>query len=210
MASATLAGMGIKIGYARVSRRDQDPALQEDELRRAGCEKVVWEKGSGAKADRPGLSQALDYTREGDTLVVWRLDRLGRSLKDLIALVEDLGERGVEFQSLREAIDTNTSGGRLVFHIFGALSEFEREVIRERTQAGLDAARARGRKGGRKSALTQSQVRTAQKMLRDPETTVTEVAEALGVSRSTIYRQVGTVRPVREPAKGFDTLDTLS
>jgi DNA invertase Pin-like site-specific DNA recombinase len=193
--------MAMRIGYARVSRRDQDPAMQEDELRRAGCEKVVWEKGSGARSDRPGLAQALDYTRKDDTLVVWRLDRLGRSLKDLISLVEDLQERGVEFQSLREAIDTNTSGGRLVFHIFGALSEFEREVIRERTQAGLDAARARGRKGGRKKALTDKQVKTAQKMLRDPETTVTEVSEALGVSRSTIYRWVGAVRPVRETAR---------
>jgi DNA invertase Pin-like site-specific DNA recombinase len=117
--------MGMKIGYARVSRRDQDPAMQEDELRAAGCDKVVWEKESGAKSERPGLTRVLDLCREGDTLVVWRLDRLGRSLKDLMERVQELQERGVEFQSLREAIDTNTAGGRLVFHIFGALSEFE-------------------------------------------------------------------------------------
>lgn len=162
---------------------------------------MIWEEGSGAKADRPGLADALDRLREGDTLVVWKLDRLGRSLGDLIALVEDLQQRGVEFVSLREAIDTTTSGGRLVFHIFGALAEFEREVIRERTRAGLDAARARGRKGGRKPSLDDRQKATAKKMLADPEMTVSEVARILGVSRTTIYRQVGTVKPERTPER---------
>lgn len=192
----------MKIGYARVSRRDQNPQLQEDELRAAGCEKVVWEKESGAKSDRPGLLQAFDYLRKGDTLVVWRLDRLGRSLKDLIERVQELQERGVEFQSLRESIDTNTAGGRLVFHIFGALSEFEREVIRERTHAGLAAARARGRKGGRKPAMDAKQVELARRMLRDPETTVGEVAGIFGVSPATIYRHVGVVEPAKSSSGG--------
>lgn len=199
--------MGMKIGYTRVSRRDQNPQLQENELRAAGCEKVVWEKESGAKSERPGLARVLDLCRESDTLVVWRLDRLGRSLKDLMERVQELQERGVEFQSLREAIDTNTPGGRLVFHIFGALSEFEREVIRERTYAGLASARPRGRKGGRKPAMDGKQVELARRMLRDPETTVGKVASTFGVSPATIYRHVGAVKPVRanalgEPAEG--------
>lgn len=187
----------MKIGYAKVSRRDQNPQIQEDELRAAGCEKVVWEKESGAKSERPGLAQTFDYLREGDTLVVWSLDRLGRSLKDLIECVQELQDRRVEFKSLREAIDTNTAGGRLVFHIFGALSEFEREVVRERTHAGLAAARARGRKGGRKPSMDAKQVGLARRMLRDPETTVGKVADTFGVSPATIYRHVGSVSPAR-------------
>ena len=139
----------MKVGYARVSTHEQNLDLQEDALKEAGCERIYRDRVSGAASDRPGLQNALDYVREGDTLVVWRTDRLGRSLKHLIETVTTLEERGVGFQSVQESIDTTTSGGRLVFHIFGALAEFERNLIQERTRAGLAAARARGRKGGR-------------------------------------------------------------
>ena len=144
----------MKVGYARVSTYDQDLSLQIDALQRAGCEKTFDDKASGAKAQRPGLSDAMDFLRKGDTLVVWRLDRLGRSLKHLIETVTVLEEKGIGLISLTESINTTTSGGRLVFHFFGALAEFERSLIRERTQAGLQAARARGRKGGRPKALS--------------------------------------------------------
>ena len=136
------------VGYARVSTADQDPALQLDALHAAGCGRVFEERASGARADRPVLAEAMAFARGGDTLVVWRLDRFGRSLKDLIARVAELEQGGVGFRSLTESIDTTTAGGRLVLHVFGALAEFERELIRERTVAGLAAARARGRKGG--------------------------------------------------------------
>ena len=136
------------IGYARVSTIDQNLALQLDALQKAGCEKIFEDKASGGRVDRPGLQEALEYARERDTVLVWRLDRLGRSLKHLIEMVTQLNERGVGFRSLQEAIDTTTSGGKLIFQIFGALAEFERNLIQERTQAGLEAARARGRKGG--------------------------------------------------------------
>ena len=142
------------VGYARVSTQDQDPALQLDALTAAGCGKVYREKASGAQRDRPELIAAIEYMREGDTLVVWKLDRLARSIKQLIETVENLGALGIGFRSLTEAIDTTTAGGKLVFHIFAALAEFERGVIRERTLAGLQAARARGRKGGRPPALS--------------------------------------------------------
>ena len=137
------------IGYARVSTQEQDLALQLDALQAAGCEKVFTEKASSAQRDRPALTAALDYMRAGDTLVVWKLDRLARSLKQLIETIEDLGDKQMGLKSVTEAIDATTSGGKLIFHIFGALSEFERAIIRERTLAGLTAARARGRKGGR-------------------------------------------------------------
>jgi len=146
------------LGYERVSTDDQNLALQHDALQAAGCHKFFSDKISGVKAERPGLKQALKFAREGDTLVVWRLDRLGRSLKDLIALVEELEKRKIGLRSLQENIDTTTSGGKLIFHMFGALAEFERNLIRERTQAGLQAARARGRKGGRKHKLTAQQI----------------------------------------------------
>ncbi|MCL8208663.1 MAG: recombinase family protein [Actinomycetia bacterium] len=176
------------IGYARVSTTDQTPALQEDALRQAGCTKIFRDVMSGAAADRPGLQQALEYVRPGDVLVVWKLDRLGRSLKHLIAVVEDLRARGVGFRSLQEEMDTTTPGGQLIFHIFGALAEFERALIRERTRAGLAAARARGRQGGRPRKLTPDAVRLAQQMLAQPGTTVTAVAAALHVHRGTLYR----------------------
>jgi DNA invertase Pin-like site-specific DNA recombinase len=142
------------IGYARVSTEDQNLDLQRDALKQAGCEQIYTDRVSGTKAERKGLTEALSHLRSGDTLVVWRLDRLGRSLRHLIDTVTDLQEREIGFKSLQESIDTTTSGGKLVFHIFGALAEFEREIIRERTKAGLTAARARGKSGGRPKALT--------------------------------------------------------
>jgi DNA invertase Pin-like site-specific DNA recombinase len=142
------------VGYARVSTQDQNPALQLDALQAVGCERFYVEKASGAQRDRPELKAALDSVRAGDTLVVWKLDRLARSLKQLIETVETLASRDIGFRSLTESIDTNTAGGKLVFHIFGSFAEFERSIIRERTRAGLDAARARGRRGGRPSALS--------------------------------------------------------
>ena len=145
------------IGYARVSTQEQTLNLQQDALHNAGCDRIFTDTASGAQAERKGLEQALSYVRKGDTLVVWRLDRLGRSLPHLITTMTALEERGIGFKSLTENIDTTTSGGKLIFHIFGALAEFERNLIRERTQAGLTAARARGKKGGRPKALTARQ-----------------------------------------------------
>ena len=180
------------IGYERVSTDDQNLALQHDALQVAGCDKILSDKMSGVKADRPGLQQALDYVRPGDTLVVWRLDRLGRSLKDLIALVEDLERRQIGFRSLQESIDTTTSGGKLIFHVFGALAEFERNLIRERTQAGLQAARARGRTGGRRQKLTQEQIAIGRSLASDPNRTVTSICEHLEISRPTFYRYISS------------------
>ena len=175
------------VGYARVSTQEQDPSLQLDALEGAGCEKLFVEKASGAQRDRPQLMAALEYMREGDTLVVWKLDRLARSLKQLIETVEALEGRGVGFRSLTESIDTTSTGGRLVFHIFAALAEFERSIIQERTRAGLDAARARGRRGGRPPALSAEDLAVARALLRDPGITVKEVAKRLGCSASTLY-----------------------
>ena len=149
------------VGYARVSTQDQDLSLQLDALAVAGCKKVFEDRASGARADRAGLQAALDYVRDGEVLVVWKLDRLGRSLPHLIETVTELAKRGVGFRSLTEAIDTTTPGGRLVFHIFGALGQFERDLIGERTRAGLAAATAQGRKGGRKPAVTEDKLRRA-------------------------------------------------
>lgn len=176
----------MRIGYARVSTQDQRSELQLDALVAAGCEQVFQEKMSGKDRDRPELETCLKVVRQGDTLVVWRLDRLGRSLKDLVEIVHALQERGIGFQSLTENIDTTNAGGKLIFHVFAALAEFERNLIRERTIAGLAAARARGRKGGRKSKLEKSDVRKAAAMLRDPMITKTEVAKHFGISRVTL------------------------
>ena len=182
------------VGYARVSTQNQDPALQLDALKSAGCEKVFPEKASGAQRERPQLRAALDYMRSGDTLVVWKLDRLARSLKQLIETVEDLGDRRIGLRSLTESIDTRSTGGRLVFHIFAALAEFERGVIRERTRAGLDAAKARGRLGGRPPALKASDLAAAKALLRDPGITVEDIARRLGVASSTLYRHLPKAR----------------
>lgn len=176
------------VGYARTSTRDQTPALQRDALEAAGCERIFEETASGAQRDRPQLAAALDWMREGDTLAVWRLDRLARSVRQLIVTVEDLATRGIGFRSLTEEIDTTTPGGRLVFHVFGALAEFERELVRERTRAGIDAARARGRAGGRPPALDDDAVAVARALLRDPSIPVGDVARHLGVSRATLYK----------------------
>jgi DNA invertase Pin-like site-specific DNA recombinase len=175
------------IGYARVSTTDQTLALQQDALTKAGCEKIFTDTASGSLADRPGLAEALTFARSGDTLVVWRLDRLGRSLRHLIDTVTTLADRGVHFCSLQEQIDTSTSGGKLVFHLFGALAEFERDLIRERTQAGLTAARARGRVGGR-PALSAAKVRQLQTLAADRTNSVPEICKTLGISRTTFYR----------------------
>ena len=177
----------MKVGYARVSTHEQNLALQKDALEQAGCGKIFDDQVSGAKAERSGLREAKAYVREGDTLVVWRLDRLGRSLKHLIETVTALEERGVGFQSLQESIDTTTSGGRLVFHIFGALAEFERNLIRERTRAGLAAARARGRKGGRPRALDEKKTQLLYQLYDERKRTVEEICDILGISRSTLY-----------------------
>jgi DNA invertase Pin-like site-specific DNA recombinase len=180
----------MEIGYARVSTQDQHPALQLDALHTAGCLKVFVEQASGAQRDRPQLQAALDYARPGDTLVVWKLDRLARSLKQLIETIELLAAQEIGFRSLTEAIETTTAGGRLVFHIFASLAEFERANIRERTRAGLDAARARGRTGGRPPALTARELTAAKAMLADPTLTVEDVARQLRVAPSTLYRHL--------------------
>ena len=180
----------MNIGYARVSTQDQKPDLQTDALEKAGCEKIFIEKASGAQRDRPELKAALDYIRAGDTLVVWKLDRLARSIKQLIETVEALEKRGIGFRSLTENVDTTTSSGKLIFHIFASLAEFERSIIRERTKAGLDAARARGKTGGRPPALTEKDIQVAKAMLADTEITVEEVAKRLKVAPSTLYRHL--------------------
>jgi len=178
------------IGYARVSTLDQTLALQQDALNAANCEHIYTDPVSGSVTDRPGLRLALSHLRSGDTLVVWRLDRLGRSLSHLIETVRQLQERGIGFRSLQEQIDTTTSGGKLVFHVFGALAEFERDLIRERTHAGLVAARARGRLFGRPKVLSSQQVKQLQSLAKDECTTVTEICETLGISRATFYRYI--------------------
>jgi len=178
------------VGYARVSTQDQKPELQLDALTATGCERVFEEKASGAQRDRPQLKAAIDYMREGDTLVVWKLDRLARSMKQLIETVEHLNERGIGFRSITEVIDTTTPGGKLVFHIFGALAEFERSIIRERTKAGLKAARDRGKLGGRPPALSEDDLAAARAMLRDPNITMDAIARRLSVAPSTLYRHL--------------------
>lgn len=180
----------MNIGYARVSTQDQDASLQLDALTEAGCEKVFTEKASGAQRDRPELKAALDHLREGDTLVVWKLGRMARSLKQLIETVEDLDQQGIGFRSLTQAIDTTSNGGKLLFHIFGALAGFERSIIRERTKAALDAARARGRVGGRPLSLTTDDIAAVKALLSDPDITVEAVAARFGVAPSTLYRHL--------------------
>jgi DNA invertase Pin-like site-specific DNA recombinase len=176
------------IGYARVSTLEQSLDLQKDALKRAGCERVFEDRESGARAERPGLARALEALRPGDTLVVWKLDRLGRSLKHLVETVQSLGERGVGFQRLQESLDTTTSGGKLVFHVFAALAEFERDLIRERTQAGLAASRARGRRGGRPKGRDERKRQAAIALSQDRSRSVTEICRMLGISRTSFYR----------------------
>ena len=186
-----------KIGYARVSTDDQNLDLQRDALTRAGCTEIYEEKASGRSAERLELEHCLRALRPGDALSVWRLDRLGRSLPDLVRIVGDLESRGIAFESITEKIETGSAAGKLVFHVFAALAEFERNLIRERTHAGLTAARARGRTGGRKPKLDAKQMREIRAMLKDPDVRVTDVAARYGVSRATIYKHVGAVFPSR-------------
>jgi DNA invertase Pin-like site-specific DNA recombinase len=185
--------MTQRIGYARVSTDDQNLDLQRDALERANCRLIYEEKISGKTTDRPELDHCLRALRDGDTLVVWRLDRLGRSLPDLVRIVTELEDRGVAFESITENIATDSAAGKLIFHVFAALAEFERNLIRERTHAGLAAARARGRKGGRPPKLDPKQIREIRALLRDPEVRVSDVARRYNVSRSTLYSAVGSV-----------------
>ena len=182
------------IGYARVSTQDQNLALQKEALRQAGCEKVFEDKASGTRADRPGLAQALGLLRAGDTLVVWKLDRLGRSVKQLVDLVSELRERGIQFKSVTDAIDTGTASGRFFFNIMASLAEMERELIVERTRAGLEIARKLGRVGGRKRKMTESKVASARKLVA-AGVAHKEVARNLGVSVPTLYRWVPASPP---------------
>ncbi len=176
------------IGYARVSTSDQRLDLQQDALRGAGCERIFTDIVSGAKTERLGLTAALDACRAGDILVVWKLDRLGRSLAHLVETVEDLAGRSVGFRSLQEQLDTTTAGGKLIFHLFASLAEFERDLIRERTHAGLTAARARGRNGGRPKGVDEKKRKAALALKRDPQYSIREICEIVGISRNTYYK----------------------
>lgn len=188
----------MKIGYVRVSTNDQNEDSQIDSLKSVGCERIYIEKCSGKSKQRPELERMIDTLREDDIVVVQRLDRLGRSLKDLIELLDSFKERGIKFISLNESIDTTTAIGELAFHMIGAIAQFERRLISERTKAGLKAARARGRKGGRKAKLTNSDIKKAQAMLLDKSVTKTEVAEHFGVSRPTLNKALENTNPSRE------------
>ncbi|OGJ97379.1 MAG: resolvase [Candidatus Raymondbacteria bacterium RIFOXYC2_FULL_50_21] len=180
--------IGTLVGYARVSTQDQNLNLQNDALKAAGCKKIYRDKASGAAEDRKGLSEAIEYMRKGDTLVIWKLDRLGRSLRHLIDVVKSLNDRGIGLKSLQENIDTTTSGGKLIFHMFGSLAEFERDIIRERTLAGLKAARARGRRGGRPSVMDAKKIQMAKVMLKDKNNSIADICRTLGLSKATLYR----------------------
>lgn len=178
------------IGYARVSTDDQNLDLQKDALTQAGCEKILEDRLTGAKAERPGLQSALEYARSDDIIVVWRLDRLSRSLKDLIEMVSLLESKNIGLKSLQESIDTSSSSGKLIFHIFAALAEFERNLIRERTQAGLQAARARGRLGGRPKTLTKDQRMLAVKLYDEKQHTIQQICQMMKISKPTLYKYI--------------------
>ncbi|MGI8669393.1 MAG: recombinase family protein [Aridibacter sp.] len=178
----------MKIGYARISTKDQKLDLQTDALEKAGCEKIFTDVASGEKPTRPGLDKALNFARKKDVIVVWKLDRLGRSLKHLIQTVNELSEREVGFESIEEKLDTTTASGKLLFHIFGALAEFERELIRERTNAGLKAARARGRNGGRPKSLSEADEKMVKKLMDDKTIPTKNICQQFGISRSTLYK----------------------
>ncbi len=182
------------IGYARVSTHDQNLDLQQDALYAAGCEKIFADELSGAKGARPGLEQAMDSLREGDVLVVWRLDRLGRSLRNLLEVVEQLKERKVGFRSIQESMDTSTSGGNLIFQVFGALAEFERNIIRDRTNAGLAAARARGRNGGRPKKFDEEQVELVTRIYKGGPP-IPEILKSVKISKGTLYSYVRSESP---------------
>lgn len=181
----------MKIGYARVSTKDQNLALQKDALTKEGCELFFEEKASGAKSDRPELRRMIEQLRNGDIIIVWKLDRLGRSLRDLVNLVTEIQDKGAGLKSLNDSIDTTTPQGKLTFHLFAALAEFERDIISERTKAGLESARARGRKGGRPKGLSKASKHkaiVARSLYEEQEMSVTEICKQLGVARSTFYK----------------------
>lgn len=178
----------MQIGYARVSTSDQNLDLQIDELKKVGCEKIFTDTASGSKTDRKGLQAAIDFARDGDVLVCWKLDRIGRSLSHLITTVTSLNHRGIGFRCITQNLDTTTPSGMLIFHVFGAMAEFERSLIRERTQAGLKAARARGRMGGRPKVLDDKTAKMALTLHADGKTPITEICRTLKVSRATFYR----------------------
>ena len=182
----------MRIGYARVSTDDQTLDLQKDALRQANCPQVYEEHASGKSTGRPQLEACLKSLREGDTLVVWRLDRLGRNLADLVGLIAEFERRKINFESLTEKIETVSPAGRLVFHVFAALAEFERNLIRERTVAGLKAARARGRAGGRPAKLSPKEIKTIRALLKSAEIPVSEIAARFHIARSTLYRAIGS------------------
>ena len=187
----------MKIGYARVSTADQSLDLQTDALKAAGCKKIFSDRGvSGTKAERPGLDKALAQIRKKDTLVIWKLDRLGRSLSDLLSIVEYLRERGANFLSIQDGFDTSTASGKMVFSVIGAMAEYEHNLIRERTMAGLAAARSRGRMGGRPKSLDESQVKVAIALAEAGKLTINEICAQVGCSRSTYYRQIAPLLAV--------------
>jgi DNA invertase Pin-like site-specific DNA recombinase len=187
----------MKIGYARVSTQDQSLDLQMDALQQAGCEKVYSEKISGMKDDRPKLLELIDYAREGDVLVVYKLDRLGRSTKKLIELTDELEKRGIELVSIQDSIDTTNAVGKAMFRMLAVLSEMERDLISERTRAGLESARARGRKGGRPKKDSKL-VTKAVKLYETKQYSVREIEEITGVSKATIYRELKRVVPAEK------------
>lgn len=188
----------MKFGYARVSTLEQNLQLQKDALEKAGCEKIFTDKISGAYSERPGLTQCKEILRKGDVLVVWRLDRLGRSLKDLIHLVNELEDTGIEFQSLTESINTKTSTGKLIFHVFAMLAEFERNLISDRTKAGIKAARARGRKGGRPCKLPLLKTQLLYQLYDERKLSINEICETIGISRPTLYSYMKKRNPAQK------------
>jgi len=185
------------LGYARVSTDEQNLTLQTDALERAGCDRIFSDKLGGSRLDRPGLAAALSHLRHGDTLIVWKLDRLGRTVRQLVEFVAKLNHDGIEFRSLTDGIDTTTPAGRFFFHMMAALAEMERDLTRERTMAGLNAARARGRRGGRPPALSPIQLTQARHLMQHPDQSMAEIATTLGVSRSTLYRALRAKPPVQ-------------
>jgi DNA invertase Pin-like site-specific DNA recombinase len=192
------------IGYARVSKTEQHLELQLDALNKAGCEQIFTDKITGSKEERKGFLEALSHLRKGDTLVVWRLDRAGRSLKHLIDTLNDFHNKGIEFKSLTENIDTSTPTGMFMFHLIGALAEFERNLIRERTLAGLEAARARGHNGGRPKVGETETKRMARKLYDDKSNSVKDICKSLRISKATLYRYINEANPAKKPIKGKD------
>jgi DNA invertase Pin-like site-specific DNA recombinase len=191
----------MKIGYARVSTGEQSLDLQVDSLNKAGCKRIFTDELTGSTKDRPGVKEALKYLREKDTLVVWKLDRLGRSLTDLVRQVNQLKKKGIEFESLHENIDTSSPAGKFQFHIFSALAEFERDIILERTMAGLRSARARGRKGGRPKKMGPDQIAMAAKLIKNNDTPIQQICDLLGIGRTTLYRYVSPKGKIRNKVR---------